>query len=86
MIPKHKSGEFFGFYSVFEKFAGILGPLLFWAAIEATGSSRNAILSVIAFFIIGGVILSFVNVEQGQLAARETERNLRAPDSGSLQD
>ncbi len=85
MIPKHKSGEFFGFYSVFEKFAGILGPLLFWAAIETTGSSRNAILSVIAFFIIGGVILSFVNVEQGQLAARETERNLRAPDSGSVQ-
>jgi len=31
------------------------------------------------------VILSFVNVEQGQLAARETERNLRAPDSGSVQ-
>ena len=84
MIPKHKSGEFFGFYSVFEKFAGILGPLLFWAAIETTGSSRNAILSVIAFFIIGAVILSFVNVEQGQLAARETERNLRAPDSGSV--
>jgi MFS transporter, UMF1 family len=29
MIPPHKSGEFFGFFAVFEKFAGIRGPLIF---------------------------------------------------------
>ncbi len=29
MIPQHKSGEFFGFFSIFEKFAGIFGPLIF---------------------------------------------------------
>src|SRR5215471_11224499 len=29
LVPAHKSGEFFGFYSVFEKFASIFGPLLF---------------------------------------------------------
>ena len=45
MIPQHKSGEFFGFFSVFEKFAGIFGPLIFAGTIAATGSSRNAILS-----------------------------------------
>ena len=44
MIPQHKSGEFFGFFSVFEKFAGIFGPLIFAGTIAATGSSRNAIL------------------------------------------
>ena len=47
MIPQHKSGEFFGFFSIFEKFAGIFGPLIFAGTIAATGSSRNAILSVI---------------------------------------
>src|SRR5690606_13774840 len=29
MVPPHKSDEFFGFFSVFEKFAGIFGPLVF---------------------------------------------------------
>ena len=69
MIPPHKSGEFFGFFSVFEKFAGIFGPLIFAGTIAATGSSRNAILSVIAFFAVGGAILALVNVEEGRREA-----------------
>ncbi|MEO7997336.1 MAG: MFS transporter, partial [Gemmatimonadaceae bacterium] len=73
MIPKHKSGEFFGFYSVFEKFGGILGPLLFGIALGQSGSSRIAILSVIAFFIVGGGILALVNVGQGEEAARAAD-------------
>ena len=78
MVPKHKSGEFFGFYSVFEKFGGILGPLVFAIAIGQTGSSRGAILWVIAFFVIGGAILSKVNVKEGERAARDADINLRA--------
>jgi UMF1 family MFS transporter len=74
MIPAHKSGEFFGFYSVFEKFAGIFGPLLFDVAITATGSSRNAILSVIAFFIVGAILLSRVDVAAGQAIARQRDQ------------
>ena len=73
MIPRHKSGEFFGFFSVFEKFAGILGPLVFALTIALTGSSRNAILSVIAFFAVGGALLWRVDVEEGQRAARAAE-------------
>ena len=73
MIPRHKSGEFFGFYSVFNKFAGIFGPLLFASVIRSTGSSRNAILSVILFFVIGAVLLSFVDVDEGERVAREAE-------------
>ena len=76
MIPTHKSGEFFGFYSVFEKFAGIFGPLFFDIAITATGSSRSAILSVIVFFIVGAVLLSRVNVAEGQATARRREIEL----------
>jgi MFS transporter, UMF1 family len=70
MIPPHKSGEFFGFFSVFEKFAGILGPLIFAGTIAVTGSSRNAILSVIGFFAVGAALLWTVDVEEGQEAAR----------------
>ena len=73
MIPKHKSSEFFAFFSVFEKFAGILGPAVFSMVIAATGSSRGAILSLILFFLVGGVLLALVNVEKGQQAAREAE-------------
>ena len=78
MIPKHKSGEFFGFYSVFEKFGGILGPLLFTIVLGQSGSSRVAILAVIAFFVAGGVVLSFVNVEDGERVARESDARVRA--------
>ena len=76
MIPKHKSGEFFGFYSVFEKFGGILGPLAFSIAISRTGSSRGAMLWIIAFFVIGGVLLALVNVKEGERAAREADARL----------
>lgn len=76
LIPAHKSGEFFGFYSVFEKFASIFGPLLFSITIATTGSSRNAILGVIIFFAVGAVILARVNVEEGRQMARDAERDL----------
>jgi MFS transporter, UMF1 family len=73
MVPKHKSSEFFAFFSVFEKFAGILGPAVFTLVIGATGSSRGAILSLIVFFLVGGALLAMVDVEKGQRAAREAE-------------
>lgn len=73
MIPRFKSSEFFGFFSVFEKFAGLFGPLLFGLSIAIFGSSQAAILSVIAFFIVGGAILAFVEVEEGRRIAREVE-------------
>jgi UMF1 family MFS transporter len=77
LIPAHKSGEFFGFYSVFEKFANIFGPLLFALAIALTGASRLAVLSVIFFFISGAIVLAFVNVDEGRAAARRAEAEFR---------
>jgi UMF1 family MFS transporter len=75
MIPRHKSSEYFGFFSVFEKFAGIFGPAMFATAVTLTGSSRPAVLSVIAFFIAGGLVLARVDVAAGQReAARSREK------------
>ena len=73
LIPRYKSGEFFGFFAVMEKFAGILGPAVFALTIGLTGSSRNAILTIIAFFAIGGYLLSKVDVEEGQRIARDAD-------------
>ena len=78
MIPRHKSGEFFGFYAVFERFGAILGPLLFGAVLALTGSSRNAILSIIAFFVVGAALLLLVDVPEGQRAARAAEAGVTA--------
>ena len=71
MIPRDKSGEFFGFFGVAEKFAGIFGPATFWLIIELSGSVRTAILSIIAFFVVGGVLLMTVDVAKGQRLARD---------------
>jgi UMF1 family MFS transporter len=77
MIPPHRSGELFGFYAVAEKFAGLFGPLLFDLVIGLTGSSRNAILSVVAFFAVGAALLSRVDVEEGRRAALAAEAAVR---------
>ena len=71
MIPKHKSSEYFGFFSVFEKFAGIFGPALFAASVTLFGSSRAAILSVILFFVVGAAVLTRVDVARGELQAAQ---------------
>jgi UMF1 family MFS transporter len=77
MIPRHKSSEFFAFFGVFERYAGILGPLVFAAMVDATGQSRNAMLAVLAFFVVGGAVLIFVDVDAGRKAARQAEAAIR---------
>jgi UMF1 family MFS transporter len=69
MIPKHKSSEYFGFFSVFEKFAGVFGPALFAASVTIFGSSRAAVLSVIVFFVAGAMLLTRVDVAAGEAQA-----------------
>jgi UMF1 family MFS transporter len=78
MIPRQKSSEFFAFFGVFERYAGILGPAVFALVVSQTGSGRNAILAVVAFFIVGGLLLTRLDVETGRRAAREAERELAA--------
>jgi MFS transporter, UMF1 family len=73
LIPPAKTSEYFGFYAVVERFATVLGPLVFTLSGALTGSSRAAVLGMIAFFIVGGWLLSRVDVEEGErLAAAAT--------------
>ncbi|HSQ37510.1 MAG TPA: MFS transporter, partial [Acidimicrobiia bacterium] len=76
MCPAPLSGEFFGFFSIMEKFSSFFGPLLFAGAIAIFGSSRPAVLSVIIFFVVGGWLLTRVDVEEGRRTAREAEQAL----------
>jgi UMF1 family MFS transporter len=70
MSPAAKSGEFFGLFGIMEKFSSILGPLLFAAAVAVFGSSRPAVVSLIVLFILGGWLLTRVNVEEGRRVAQ----------------
>ena len=70
MVPRAQSSEFFGFFSVTAKFAGILGPLLFALVSQLAGSSRPSIVALVVFFIGGMIILSKVDIEEGQRIAR----------------
>jgi len=70
MIPKAKSSEFFAFFGVFERYAGVLGPAVFAWVVTHSGTGRTAVLSVVAFFIVGGALLLFVDVDKGRRAAK----------------
>ncbi|MCL1805152.1 MAG: MFS transporter [Clostridiales bacterium] len=58
MIPPEKSGEFFGFFDVFGKFAAVLGPLLYAVTKGITGRSSLSILSIVLLFLAALVILT----------------------------
>lgn len=75
MMPKSKSAEFFSFFSVSEKIAGTVGPLLFGVVSRMMGGSRLSILSLIAFFALGGILLWQVNEKDG-IAIAETEEKI----------
>ena len=77
MIPAGRSTEFFGFYSVSSKFAGIAGPLVFAVVGQSMGTSRYGILSLVFFFVAGGILLTRVDIAAGQRKARADESELR---------
>jgi UMF1 family MFS transporter len=74
MIPKEKSSECFGFFAVFEKFAGVAGPAVFLASITLFQSSRAAVLSVLLFFVLGAIVLARVDVAAGEAQAAGRSR------------
>ncbi len=69
MIPRAHESEYFGFYEISERGTSWLGPLAFAFAIQATGSQRAAIVTLIVFFLVGLVLLSLVNVQKAMLDA-----------------
>ena len=69
LIPQDRTSEFFGFFAVSERFATIMGPVLFFISATITGSSRTAIIGIVILFVAGAFVLSFVDEEEGARAA-----------------
>jgi len=80
MMPKSKSAEFYSFFSVSEKIAGTVGPLLFGVVSRLMGGSRLSIVSLIIFFILGGLLLWQVKEKEGIEIADAEEKILIAND------
>ncbi|QHS08730.1 MFS transporter [Sinimarinibacterium sp. NLF-5-8] len=66
LIPADQAGEFFGFYNMLGKFAAVLGPLIVGITAQLSGSPRLAILSLLVFFVAGGVLLAKVQEPQAR--------------------
>ena len=60
MLPKEKSNEFFGFFSVFGKFSGIISPFLLGLVINSWGTNL-AVLVLYGPLLIGTILFLFVN-------------------------
>ncbi|MBG0784720.1 MAG: MFS transporter [Anaerolineaceae bacterium] len=76
LMPKSKSAEFYGFFSVSEKFNTVVGPFIMALVTDLTGDSRWGIVSLVVFFVVGIIMLRGVNIERGIKQAKEEEARM----------
>ncbi|WP_340383285.1 MFS transporter [Streptomyces sp. SS7] len=69
LVPPGKEAEYFSAYEMSDRGMSWLGPLLFGITYQFTGSYRDAIISLVAFFVIGFVLLARVPVRRAIGAA-----------------
>ncbi|AOR35509.1 MFS transporter [Streptomyces fodineus] len=64
LVPPGKEAEYFSAYELSDRGMSWLGPLLFGITYQLTGSYRSAIISLVAFFVIGFALLARVPVRR----------------------
>lgn len=69
LVPREQTGELFGFYSVSEKLAGVVGPILFGVVTQLSGGGRLATLTLLPLFLGGAWMLSRVDLARGKREA-----------------
>lgn len=69
LVPRGREAEFFGLYQAMERGTSWFGTLLFGLVQQFTHSYRWAILALVAFFALGGALLSRVRMREGVIAA-----------------
>lgn len=62
LIPEEKAGEFFGLYNVLGRAGAIFGPLIVGTLLTIYGDVRIALFPLIILFILGGLLLMKVKV------------------------
>ncbi|MCB5279385.1 MAG: MFS transporter [Candidatus Cloacimonetes bacterium] len=75
LTPKAREAEFFGFYTLTGRLSSIIGPILYGWIAHKTGDIRNSILSLMFFFMVGFLILQFVDPKKGITDAQRTHIN-----------
>jgi UMF1 family MFS transporter len=70
-VPASTQSEFFGFFAFSGKFTSFLGPILFGTATAAFGTQRAGVATVLAFLVVGGLLLATISEQRGIEAAAE---------------
>lgn len=65
LVPKNREAEYFALYQACERGTSWLGTLAFGLMFQLFDSYRPAILFLVIFFLIGGLLLSRVDFKQG---------------------
>ena len=65
LIPRGREAEYFSLYQAAERGTSWLGTLMFGFLFQISGSYRTAIVALVVFFVVGGVLLSRVDVRRG---------------------
>ncbi len=69
LIPLGRESEYFSFYQAMERGTSWLGTLTFGLVFQFTQSYRLALVALMGFFVIGGVLLLRVKMRQGIIDA-----------------
>ena len=72
LVPRSREAEYFALYQACERGTSWLGTLVFGLVHQLTGSYRPAIVSLLAFFIIGGLLFRKVDIRAGIAGAGNT--------------
>ncbi|MEU5281335.1 MFS transporter [Streptomyces asoensis] len=64
LVPPGKEAEYFSAYEMSDRGMSWLGPLLFGVTYQLTGSYRDAIISLVVFFVVGFALLARVPVRR----------------------
>ncbi|AGZ42542.1 MFS transporter [Actinoplanes friuliensis] len=76
LIPEGREGEYYGFYEISDKGTSWLGPLAFGLVFQLTNSYRIGIVSLVVFFVVGGILLALVPMRRAIVAAGNTPPRL----------
>lgn len=69
MVPRGREATFFGLYEICDKGTSWMAPLLFTLVVNETGSFRQAILSLVALFVIGLILLLLTDTDRARVEA-----------------
>ena len=72
LIPPGKEAEYFGFYTISDRGTSWLGTFLFALTYQLTDSYRYAIVSLVVFFVVGGVLLARLDMRRAIVEAGNT--------------